>query len=406
MRTLHQFENTSFDHCLKCTICTAYCPVARVTHLYPGPKQSGPDAERLRIKNPGLVDESLIYCLNCKRCELVCPHGVQVASIIAAAKTRYVKHHFFTLRVLRNWVVARTDFLGFWGTHFTFLINTVMAFPPVRIGMQMVLAIPRQRKFPTYQPVSFQRWFAKHLALGQKKFTKHVVYFHGCAVNYQEHGLGKDMVKVLNAFGYGVILSKEKCCGVPLIANGYVGSARKNARHNIAALTNAMREPGMNIVSASSSCSYAIRNEYDEFLGLDNSAIKENISYITRFLYEEIDRGNMPALKPVRLKIAYHAPCHLERAGGTIFTVDLLKRIPGLEAHFMHSECCGISGTYGFKTENYKISQAIGAELFARIRAIDPDYVVTDCETCKWQIEMSTKYKVLHPITLLAMSLE
>ena len=55
--SLHKFENTSFDHCLKCTICTAYCPVARATPAYPGPKQSGPDAERLRIKNPDLVDE-------------------------------------------------------------------------------------------------------------------------------------------------------------------------------------------------------------------------------------------------------------------------------------------------------------------------------------------------------------
>ena len=54
-------ENISFDHCIKCTVCTIYCPVARVTHLYPGPKWSGPDTERLRIKNPELLDASLKY---------------------------------------------------------------------------------------------------------------------------------------------------------------------------------------------------------------------------------------------------------------------------------------------------------------------------------------------------------
>ena len=72
-------ENISFDHCIKCTVCTAYCPVARATHLYPGPKQSGPDTERLRIKNPNLLDESLKYCNNCKRCEIACPSDVKIA---------------------------------------------------------------------------------------------------------------------------------------------------------------------------------------------------------------------------------------------------------------------------------------------------------------------------------------
>jgi glycerol-3-phosphate dehydrogenase subunit C len=317
-----------------------------------------------------------------------------------------VKKNIFTIKVIRNWIVAHTDFLGFWGTHFTFLINTLMKFPPVRFGMQIVMGIPRQRKFPIYQPISFQKWFRKHSMPRQKKFDRHVLYYHGCAVNYQEHDLGKDMIKVLNSFGYGVVLSKEKCCGVPLMANGYLKSARKHAKYNISAMQKAMANPEMPIVSASSSCTFAIKNEYDEFLGMDNSTLKDNIFYITKFIYGEIDKGNCPKLKPVRLKVAYHAPCHLQRAGGTIFTVDLLKRIPELDTHFMHSECCGISGTYGFKVENYKISQAIGNELFKRIRRIDPQYVVTDCETCKWQIEMSTKYKVLHPITLLAMALD
>ena len=33
------------------------------------------------------------------------------------------------------------------------------------------------------------------------------------------------------------------------------------------------------------------------------------------------------------------------------------------------------------------------------------DLVITDCETCKWQIEMSTSLRCEHPITLLAQAL-
>ena len=42
----------NFEECMKCTVCTAYCPVVPVNPRYPGPKQAGPDGERLRLKNP------------------------------------------------------------------------------------------------------------------------------------------------------------------------------------------------------------------------------------------------------------------------------------------------------------------------------------------------------------------
>ncbi|XNM62253.1 heterodisulfide reductase-related iron-sulfur binding cluster [Escherichia coli] len=66
------------------------------------------------------------------------------------------------------------------------------------------------------------------------------------------------------------------------------------------------------------------------------------------------------------------------------------------------SQCCGIAGTYGFKNKNHPTSQAIGAPLFRQIEESGADLVITDCETCKWQIEMSTSLRCEHPITLLA----
>ena len=42
----------SYEECLKCSICTAYCPVSAVEPKYPGPKHSGPDLERYRLKDP------------------------------------------------------------------------------------------------------------------------------------------------------------------------------------------------------------------------------------------------------------------------------------------------------------------------------------------------------------------
>lgn len=61
-------NDTSFENCIKCTVCTTACPVSRVNPGYPGPKQAGPDGERLRLKDGALYDEALKYCINCKRC--------------------------------------------------------------------------------------------------------------------------------------------------------------------------------------------------------------------------------------------------------------------------------------------------------------------------------------------------
>ena len=82
----HNISDNNFEQCIKCTVCTVYCPVAAVNPDYPGPKQAGPDGERLRLKKFGFYDETLKYCINCKRCEVACPSNVKIGDIIQAAR--------------------------------------------------------------------------------------------------------------------------------------------------------------------------------------------------------------------------------------------------------------------------------------------------------------------------------
>ncbi|MBP6290874.1 MAG: anaerobic glycerol-3-phosphate dehydrogenase subunit C, partial [Spirochaetes bacterium] len=182
--------------------------------------------------------------------------------------------------------------------------------------------------------------------------------------------------------------------------------AQSHGRHNIKVLSSALSDEKTKIVSASSSCTLALKHEYPNLLELDNSPILNTIAYITQFILEEFEKGNILSLQPLSYTVAYHSPCHLERMGSAAFTIELLRKIPALTVKILHSECCGISGTYGFKNEYYGISQSVGNELFRIIEEAKPDFVVTDCETCKWQIEMNTKYKVVHPISLLAEAIE
>jgi glycerol-3-phosphate dehydrogenase, anaerobic, C subunit len=388
---------------MKCTVCTAYCPVLQVNPLYPGPKQAGPDGERLRLKDPYFFNYALKYCMNCKRCEVACPSGVNVADLIQAARIKY--DH--SKPKLRDTILASTDFMGTLARPFAPIVNGVTGLGITKTALDATLKIDRQRTFPKYSGRSFEGWL-KHRDKEQAAFQDQVAYFHGCYVNYNYPQLGKDLVKVLNALGVGVqLLEKEKCCGIAMITNGMSEKATKNARHNMAALRKAVVDKGLRVVTTSSSCTLTMREEYPNLLGVDNADVRDSLLMATRFIFEKLEKGAALKFKAdYHKKIAYHVPCHMEKMGWGVFSEKLLRMIPGVEFTLLDSACCGIAGTYGFKKENYAASQAIGAALFDQIKTVNPDVVACDCETCKWQIEMSTGYSVMNPISILAEAIE
>lgn len=393
--------DNSFENCIKCTVCTTYCPVAKVNPNYPGPKQAGPDGERLRLKDPLLYDDALKYCTNCKRCEVACPSDVKIGDIIQRAKANYSQHK----PTLRDAILSHTDLMGTLSTPFAPIVNMTTGLKPVRKLLDKALKIDHRRELPKYSLGTFRHWYKKQAA-EQAKFADQVAFFHGCFVNYNHPQLGKDLVSVFNAMGIGVqLLKREKCCGVPLIANGFIEQAKKQARVNAESLTDAVIGKGIPVVATSSTCAFTIRDEYPHVLDVDTTQVREHVELATRYLYRLLDGGRELKLKSTPIKIAYHTPCHMEKMGWTPYTLALLQMIPGVELTVLDSQCCGIAGTYGFKKENYETSQGIGAGLFRQIEESGVDLVVTDCETCKWQIEMSTSKKCEHPISLLARAL-
>lgn len=394
-------QDGSFESCIKCTVCTTYCPVAKVNPLYPGPKQAGPDGERLRLKDPMLYDEALKYCTNCKRCEVACPSDVKIGDIIARARNSYSQQK----PKLRDAILSHTDLMGTLSTPFAPVVNAITGLKPVRQILDKALKIDHRRELPKYSFGTFRRWYAKQ-ASEQQKFDEQVAFFHGCYVNYNHPQLGKDLIKVFNGMGIGVqLLKREKCCGVALIANGFMKQAKRQANVNLESLQETILEKHIPVVATSSTCTFTIRDEYTHVLDVDTSELRDNIELATRYIYRLLEQGRELKLKHTPLKVVYHTPCHMEKMGWTSYTLELIKRVPGVELLVLDSQCCGIAGTYGFKKENYEVSQGIGAGLFRQIEESGADMVITDCETCKWQIEMSTSKKCEHPISLLAKAL-
>jgi len=405
MESINKSDN-NFEQCLKCTICTVYCPVLAVNPDFPGPKHGGPDQERLRLKMPSFYDEANKYCMNCKRCEVACPSNVRIGDIIQKAKLKYSRH----TPTLRDFFLSHTDLVGTLSSPFAPLVNTALGWNVTKQILDGVLKVDRHRTFPKYSHEKFTTWMKKH-ADEQKQYPHQLCYFHGCYVNYNFPELGKELVQIMNAFGYGVeLLEEEKCCGVALISNGFASQARKQGEVNLKSIRKAVSQKKPVIVT-SSTCAMTLRDEYPHVLNLDNKDVRDHIEIATRFIYRMIHETKAFDVSKLKfrnrpLKIAYHTPCHLEKLGWEYYSLELLRLIPNINLTVLKPNCCGIGGTYGFKKENYENAQKIGAPLFKEIEEGDFDFIVSDCETCKWQIEMSTSKKCIHPISVFAQALD
>lgn len=401
----YNISENNFEQCIKCTVCTVYCPVIPVNPDFPGPKHAGPDGERFRLKDPDFYDKSLKYCLNCKRCEVACPSGVRIGDIIQSSRIKYNTD----APKLRDIMLANTDFVGHMASPLAPLVNMTLGLKPVKMVMDSVLKIDHRRTFPKYSSQTFESWYRKHAEAKQQTYSKHVSYFHGCYVNYNFPQLGKDLVKIMNAAGYGVhLLEKEKCCGVALISNGLINQATRQGEQNIRAIRISVQEHQMSVIGTSSTCIFTLRDEYPHLLHIKNEDVRDQIELATRFLFRLVDEGKLKLVfrKDYKKRVAYHTACHMQKLGWAVYSTSLLRMIPGLDFLMLDSQCCGIAGTYGFKKENYGTSQGIGASLFKQIEEAGVDCVATDCETCKWQIEMSTSVPVMNPVSILAEALD
>ena len=317
----YQIKNISpnnLEQCIKCTICTVYCPVAAVKPEYPGPKQAGPDGERYRLKNPDFFDKALKYCLNCKRCEVSCPNNVRIGDIIQMARINYEKG----APKLRDRMLAETDFMGTMASAFAPVVNLTLGLKPVKFVLDKTMGIDGHRTFPTYSGKKFVSWFKKNAAAEQDKLPRRIAYFHGCYVNYNYPQLGIDFVHIMNACGIGVtLMEKEKCCGVAKVANRLIDRARKDATTNVAEMKEAMARGAEAIVGCSSTCIFTMRDEYPHLLGVDNNAIRDDIYTATAYLYRLIEKGEIKLAfrKDFKMNAAYHTPCHMQKLGWGVY---------------------------------------------------------------------------------------
>ncbi len=392
------FWAEKLDACIKCNACTALCPVAGVNPLFPGPKAAGPDAERLRLEGIFFEAKALALCSNCKTCEITCPSSVNITDLIMEARRKAIISgtNKKTLRYwLRALVLGRAEYLGILGTVWPSVTNFVLRKKVVRVLMEKAIGIGRNAPLPDYH----RKFVGKaHSSLNPKQ----VVYFPGCYATYNDAFTAKAVVKVLEHNGYTVITPSFRCCGVPLQSNDQFAQAEVNALHNLRLLAPYL-EQGIPVVASCPSCTLSLKQEYTKYGGIGAELIAPQTYDLFEFLWELYEKGELRQDFRISTNIVgYHAPCHLKAQGIGTPVVRLLRLIPGFQVKDLDSECCGLSGSYGFKEENYALGMEIGEPLFRKVKSglhtQDFSEITTECGTCNIQISHGSGVQVRHPI--------
>jgi glycerol-3-phosphate dehydrogenase subunit C len=306
---------------------------------------------------------------------------------------------------LRNNLLARSELLGKVGGPLAPLANAVLANKTVRWGMDVVLGIHRDAPLPAFSSHRFTRWHRRREK--PSNATRQVVYFHGCATEYYEPRIGRAAVQVLEANGFEVIVPKQNCCGLPLLSNGEFTAARRYHANNVRYMAGYARQ-GIPIVGTSTSCTLTIKEEAPELLDFyteDARLVASGTFDLNEFLLELWEAGALNLdFRPLPLTLAYHEPCQYRAHRLGRPAVDVLSLIPELTILESKADCCGIAGTYGYKTEKYQIGMDVGAPLFDFARRADSPVIICDSETCRWQITHGTGLAAIHPVELLAVA--
>ena len=386
----------NIDNCIKCSICTAFCPVFKATGLFPGPKLAGPDAERFRRRQQAVPAEWLEDCDYCKICERVCPHKVPIPEFHLRSRLAWKKLHRPSLR---NRLLGHSyifEKLGSWAAPVS---NWALAWSFTRWLMDRGLKIDRRTYMPAFNRRTFAKWFRSR---PERREGTPLAYFHGCFTNYLDPEIGKAVVAVLEKNGFRVVLPPQECCGLPLIANGFMDLASRLGNKNIKSLKNCA-EKNMGIVFSSTSCGMTLIEEYERILNLPGAAeVGKHISDIFQFLWHLHDQGKLKRdFRQMNETFYYHAPCHLRAMGIGLPAVDLLSLIPGVRILELPEACCGLAGTYGMKKENFVVAEEVGQELFRAVKESKAEVVLSDCEACRMQIAFHTGAKTFHPIQIL-----
>jgi Fe-S oxidoreductase len=337
----------TYKYCYQCGTCDAVCPWNRVKNF-----SIRNIVRQAAFGVPEIEGEELWQCTTCGRCPQRCPRGVGTIDVSVS---------------------------------FRRIASDAGAIPAPIHTVSASLGVEGN---PMREERAQRGDWAKSLSIKSFKEGMDILYFPDCYLSYDSRlkKVATATANILNKAGvdFGILGSKEVCCGESIRKAGDEELFKKLARENIKTfIDNGVKK----ILVSSPHCYHTFKNEYTQF------KVNFEVFHITQYLFKLISEGKLKLTKEYKKKITYHDPCYLGRHNG-IFDEprEVLKRVPGLQLVEMtdnrvDSLCCGGGGgriwmdtPKGERFSDLRLEQAVdaGAEM-----------LVTACPYCITMFEDS-----------------
>jgi FAD/FMN-containing dehydrogenase/Fe-S oxidoreductase len=387
--------------CSKCTTITTatrMCPIYKFTR----DEAAAPRAKAniLRGLISGAIDDRELYeaafqhvieqCVNCGSCFAECPSNVNIPKMAIEARAQYVKRFG---PAFSNRLVVNAELAGRTTRKFSGAIKALMDLTPVKQLGQFVTGISARRSFPAFESRSLFERTASREGSGSPR----VLYFTGCYSSYLKPQIGQAAVAVLKSMGMTVIIPPQHCCGLPMLSKGMTQQAGAKIHQN-SVKWQAMVDGVDHIVVTCSSCGFALTDDWQSLVDDGFTAgVKDKTVHISTLLNRYFDRLEFGSNE---LEISYHAPCHLKIQQDPNSSIKLLSRIQGITVQDLKSHCCGMIGSWGLLADHYDLSKQIGSDMIGKLNASASAIGVTDCPTCRMQMEEFSTKAIKHPVEI------
>jgi Fe-S oxidoreductase len=343
--------------CYECGICDTVCPWNRVTTFS--------IRKLIREATFGLSEierEEIWRCTTCGKCPQRCPRDVKQIEDMVSLR-----------RIATEYGV----------------------FPPSVRPVRTASAGLSAEGNPLGEERNTRGDWAEGLSV--KTFTEgmEVLYFPCCYPSYDPRlkKVAQATANILNKAGvdFGILGSKENCCGESVRKVGNEALFKRLARENIKTF---IGNGVVKILLSSPHCYHTFKNEYPEF------KVNFEVVHISQFLFQLINEGRLKPTKEFGKKVTYHDPCYLGRHNGIYDEPrEVLKKIPGLDLSEMtesreDSLCCGMGGgriwletPSSERFSNIRLQQAIG--IGAEVLATSCPYCITQFEDSRFSLKDS-----------------
>jgi FAD/FMN-containing dehydrogenase/Fe-S oxidoreductase len=344
-------------------------------------------------------------CFNCGQCERECPSHVDIPHLMIEAKAQHLATHGPRTS---EWFLSRVHSWGNFLCGISWLVNPLLGNSVSRWVLERTLGVATQRRLPPLARRPFlksarREWTAPPTVI---RDGQPVVYFVDHFANFHDPELATAFVRILETNGQKVhVPSRQLPSGMGLISMGDLDAARPIAVNNIRVLAEFARE-GSPIVCTEPAAAVCLKYEYPRFVDHpDVQVVADQVVEAGAFLAGLRQRGQLKTdFAALPLVATYHTPCHLKSLGATTPLADLCHLIPQFTTHHIENGCSGLAGTFGLTREYFRESLEIGGKLIERMRSSDHQLGLTECSSCRLQMEQRSPTPTLHPIKILALA--